>query len=382
MAVVSTFALLIATSPVAPIAFELQAPEGPQWAARAKETAAIAAETLGVRTTLSIRSGRDLGVADRRLDACRRQPSLTCWVRTLADLRSDLFVTRSPEVPTEFLLVRLLPLPRPDRSLVLLWLVDLEGARRGLRDVEPVDLEAWLLRNVTVRRRAELEWGDGALERSFERLWQERQPHFRGRGYWRPTGSIRVQTEWIPPFHWTLDGARVRTATSATVIVPRVAVGVRRLKLQDAETRIERTVSVEMGRQTVVHVSRSPIGATSDERSLLLWSGIGVAVAGAAVAAAGLLVPVQSELVQVCSPSSSCPPPAQFARTSDYFSARTSPDGGTGPMVVPLGYSLVITGGMWAATAALWDEPQVPWWMVLLGAVAGGAAYSVSEAIE
>ena len=381
---VALWALAVGAPPQTPLAFELVAPAQPEWASRDGDTRRIVERTLGVRTRLAVRTGESLGIPGHVLAACREQPSIGCWVRAVLNLKTDPFSALSKGDASHFLLVRLLPLPRADRALVLIWLVDLQRAAQGLAGVPASRVEAWLLRRATVRRRVEVTWGDGALERAFEQLWDDNQKRLRRSGFWWPNGSIRVATDWLAPFRLSIDGDAVRTATSAKVVLPRVAAGMHRVGLESADGFVERTVTVEMGRQAILHVGIDEVQPhrVQDDRPLVLWSGVGVAAVGASVLIAGLAVPVKSELVQLCRASDGCDRPSRFARSSDYFTARTEPDGGRGPLVVPLGYSLMIAGGAWALSAALSDEPPVPWWAVLLGGVLGGAAYGISEAVQ
>ena len=375
--------LMVATSVApAPLAFELQAPAGSPWRVRAREAVRTAADSLQVRTRLVMRSSRRLGVPRPRLSECRRQASLGCWIRAVTDIRADAF-SQNEKGPADFLFIRLLPLPNPDRALVLIWLVDLEKARIGLAEQRGSEAEAWLLKYATQRRRLEVTWGDGALDRAFERLWNAQRERFLMRGLWWPNGSVRLQTRWLPPFSVTVDNGPVRTATAATVVLPRLAEGQHQVRIETSEVQVERTVTVPMGRQAVLHVNAEVTARSDDDdRPALLWTGVGVAAVGAAIVVAGLVVPVKSELVQICAADETCDEPQRFARSSDYFSARETADGGSGPLVVPLGYSLMATGGAWSLTALLSDEPRVPWWAIVLGTVVGGAAYGISEAVQ
>ena len=372
----------LASVPVTPMAFELQPPDGPGWSRRAKQAARIANDTLKARSRLTLRSSRSLGAPKVGVRGCRKQPSLGCWVRLLKDARGDPFERQPAPLVEGFLLVRLLPLSSADRALVLIWLVDLSKARTALADVAPDELESWLLKHATDRRRLEVDWNRGSLALAFERLWDDHAPSLRQRGYWWPNGSVRLQTELMPPFRFTIDDQRVRTATSAVVLVDRIAVGTRRIELQAGRARIRRKVTVQMGQQTVLHVDAPVDREPTDDRPALLWTGLGVTALGAGLTVAGIAVPVKTRIVQLCGDGVPCNSSRRFARASDYFSARSNPDGGSGPLVVPLGYSLILTGGAWALSAWLSDDPDVPWWWVVAGGLAGGAAYAISEAVH
>ena len=304
-------------------------------------------------------------------------------MRAVIGSRTDPFRPQVAREPADFLLVRLLPLPRPDRVLVLMWLVDLNVAKRGLGRRTGAQADTWLVRHATDRRRVEVTWNDGALERALERLWDSNADRFRSRGDWWPNGKIEVRTNWMPPFQVGVDDRRVRTATAATTVVGPVATGAHRITVESGTTRVQRTVSVDMGSQVILHLEdEARLDMGFDERPLLLWTGVGLAAVGLVVTVAGLAAPVQTEVLQVCTASTSCSDSSEFARVSDYFSSRESPGDGSGPLVVPLGYSLALTGGAWALTSLLSDDPNVPWWAVVLGVAAGGAAYGLSEALQ
>lgn len=379
----SLFIAWISASTSVPLAFELQTPTGPEWAARRAEMVTIVTDTLTVRTRMSVRSLDDLAIDAVRKRRCRKQPSLKCWVGALEGIETGLFASEPGRKGMQFLLAKLLPLPRKDRVLVLLWLVDLEEASRGIIGLDRARAEGWILRHATVRRRIEVQWGDGAVTTLLERLWDERQGHFERRGLWWPNGSIRIETEWVPPFQVAIDDESSRTSTAATIRLRPMAAGTHTVRLVSSDAQIERKVTVEMGRQAILHIDEPGVSTASpyDARPALLWTGVGVAVLGAGVAIAGLAAPVQGERIQLCSANEpNCDRAAPFARMSDYFSARTRADDGDGPLVVPLGYSLVVTGLAWSLISLLYDEPDVPWWSVVLAAGLGGLAYGISEA--
>ena len=376
------FAVALVSSVPPPMGFELQAPKGERWGRRAAQTAEIAQRTLSIRARLRLASMTQIGVPAARASACRAQPSLDCWVRAQLDANPGPFDAPSVRTNTDFLFVRLLPVPRRDRALVLMWLVNLDTAAQGIQSVPPGQAEGWLLRNATVRRRLEVTWRDGALETAFERLWDARQATFKRRGVWWPNGSLRIETPWLPPYRVVIDGEPVRTATAATTFVPRIAVGVHDVRVRTEDGSMSRRVRVQMGRQSsLLFERRTPSG--DDERPALLWSGVGVATAGAAIVVAGLAMPVTSKVVRVCPANDpGCDPTAGFARSSDYFSARSIPSDGSGPLVVPLGYSLMVTGAAWSLTALLLDDPDVPWWTVVVGLALGGLSYGLTEAVQ
>lgn len=280
-----------------------------------------------------------------------------------------------------FVLVRLLPLPRPERALVLIWMIDVAQARRRIDPSNPSSIQRWVVRYGTSRR-FEVTWGDGALEQAFARLWDEKSADFGRRGYWWPNGTVEVRSPWLPPLQVTVDDEPVVTSTAATVILRQVGAGLRRIRIRSPEAYVDRTVTVTRGQRTVIHIDPEvDVVHASDARTAVKWTGLGIAGLGAAITVAGLVTPVQTELLAVCREDQPCPSPGRFTRVSDYFSSRTSDDG-SGPLVIPLGYSLMISGGIWFLSASFIDDPDLRWWAVLLGGLLGGTAYGITEAVQ
>ncbi|MEM7678613.1 MAG: hypothetical protein AAF449_21740 [Myxococcota bacterium] len=376
----SVVGLIAAASSSAPtyLPLELLRPPGDIWNRRARQTAQIMRRVVQPRTTAVPRSFDELGTPADRVALCRSQAQLACWAAAAA---SVVQATRNAQIASHFVLVRLVPGGGPTQVRVLVWLVDRIAAARS-RTIDSEQREAWLLSRATVRRRIDVsDWDDGGLERALQRLWDERKPVLQQRGEWRPNGKVHLKSTWVPPFRVRTDEGLAITATASQVLLHDVGVGDRRVELDAVDRRVARTVTVDMGRTTVLHLNESHTSSARDggERRSLLWTGIGVAAVGASVAIGGLAIPVDAQVIRLCG-GDDCASPSRFARSSDYFSAREENDGGRGPLVVPLGYSLLITGTAWALTAALTDEGEdVPWWAVVIGGVLGGAAYGISE---
>lgn len=359
---------------------ELLRPAGEAWDVRARQTVELVERVIQPRTGAVPRSFAQLGTPAEKVQLCRAQARLECWV---AAASTAVQVSRDAEIASHFVLVRLLPSGGPEQVRILIWLVDRQAAT-ALSAIASDQREAWLLSRATVRRRLNVTWGDGALERAFERLWDERSSLMRRRGEWRPNGRLQLKSDWLPPFQIRIDDSFVATATASQLTLQQIEAGERRIELTAVDRRAARTVTIGMDQTTVLHIDASEAAGLSDDddRPALLWSGLGVAAAGASVLIAGLVMPTETQLVQLCSDGANCSESPRFARSSDYFTARQSADDGRGPLVVPLGYSMLITGTAWALTAALTDEKRVPWWAVVIGGVLGGAAYGISEAAQ
>jgi hypothetical protein len=55
---------------------------------------------------------------------------------------------------------------------------------------------------------------------------------------------------------------------------------------------------------------------------------------------------------------------------------------GSGPALVPLGYSMVLAGSVWALGPQLFEQEGVPWLSLAVGLAGGLAAYGISELVE
>jgi hypothetical protein len=57
--------------------------------------------------------------------------------------------------------------------------------------------------------------------------------------------------------------------------------------------------------------------------------------------------------------------------------------GSKGVLAVPLGYSLMLAGGTWAAGTQLFSaEDEAPWIQIAVGIVLGATAYALSAALD
>jgi hypothetical protein len=107
-------------------------------------------------------------------------------------------------------------------------------------------------------------------------------------------------------------------------------------------------------------------------RTGLRVAGLGAAAAGVAFGALALLR--HSDQVTYCAH----PPNGAGSCPGRGFS--TLDDGGPGPLVGPLGYSLVLTGAVWGLGPLLEDGEPVG--ALLAGALAGALAYGISAAVH
>lgn len=181
---------------------------------------------------------------------------------------------------------------------------------------------------------------------------------------WEPFGEILL--EGVPKgSSIALDGAPAGMVKEDSVRIAGVKPGPRIILVEHPS--IEATsISVAVSKGQVAHVTPSfKSGDPSLVRPALFWAGAGTAAAGAAIFVYAIAAGDHQDTVCLTRdvPASMCEGPAFV---------------GSG---VPLGYSLVAAGALWAIGARFFgEEEDTPWIALLAGAVAGAAAFTVSIA--
>jgi hypothetical protein len=215
------------------------------------------------------------------------------------------------------------------------------------------------------------------LQRFFE---QALRPELERRGHWRPFGSVVLQTP-VEGAAVIVDGELKATTRGPETTVSRLRPGVSTLRLEHPDYRpFETTVTVVRQQSIAVDADLRPTASNPDlARQLSLWSGVAVAAAGAGFIVAGAVDASQNELTVACE---GC---GGFRFRS--FSTRADEDplaplDESGPLIVPLGYSLMLTGTTWAVGSALTERERIPWWPLVLGLAGGGLAYGLSAALN
>ncbi|MCC7383334.1 MAG: hypothetical protein IT384_15970 [Deltaproteobacteria bacterium] len=116
-------------------------------------------------------------------------------------------------------------------------------------------------------------------------------------------------------------------------------------------------------------------------------AGVAAAVVGVALIATAVAAPGAVRPACFPSPGSSCGPVEflRFGYTTEAevrSSAFAATANGRGPMIAPLGYSLLLTGATWLTGAILSDTDELPFWVSIpAGLAAGGLAYGLTEAL-
>lgn len=185
---------------------------------------------------------------------------------------------------------------------------------------------------------------------------------------WGALGTIDVVTA-VEGAEITLDGALVGTTGRGRTRLHDVRAGSRTLALSAVDHLPYRaTIEVVGGGTAEVQASVEPVheGAAM-VRSTLFVSGLVALAAGAAIIVSALPQSGAVATVRIDHDGS------EWRRFGD----------GSGPAIVPLGYSIMAMGGTWLVGPALFEDGRdVPWWSIVAGVALGAIAYGVSELAE
>lgn len=210
---------------------------------------------------------------------------------------------------------------------------------------------------------------------------------FEDAGHWEPYGEVQIEVP-VSGVGIEVDGVTVGTTRAGVTTLTNVREGEHTLALAHPEYAPWSSTFVARRRDVVrltPQLDERASGASAALRQTLIWGGIGVAAAGVLVT--GLAIAGQDDdVMTLCfDPSASC-------GGKDFTTTGFAPDAAptfdddvnpSGILVAPLGYSLVITGATWSLTTLLFgDEGDFPWWQLVAGVAAGGAAYGISAAVD
>ena len=285
-----------------------------------------------------------------------------------------------PEAPM-MLVVSYVAAPpgRPDRVSALL--VDTASARACAQDVFAVDGPEDCVRSRAVRVRAEPRALDDA-EAARAALLALVQGDFRGEleatGHWQPYGRLRISG--VPRgATLLLDERPIGVGPGGDVRVEGVPPGDHEVAMQrGAQVLDAAAVRVDARAEAEVRLADPDRGGF---RAPLLWSGVTVAAIGAGLTVWSLAYAANQDVQLGCG----APPCGRrFYSLSRMAKGKIEnleevDDGGV--LGLPLGYSLLLTGGTWATGAWLSEDEAWPHWILLgVGLVAGAAAYGISAA--
>jgi hypothetical protein len=115
-------------------------------------------------------------------------------------------------------------------------------------------------------------------------------------------------------------------------------------------------------------------------RTVVTWGGVGVATLGGAVTALAIEQAATAPKEALCLPS--CPSQLLKAGADRSHDPTAGSGNGHGPAIAPIGYSVALTGVVWAlATGLLGDEDAYPWIEVGAGLAIGIASWLLSVAL-
>ncbi len=224
------------------------------------------------------------------------------------------------------------------------------------------------------------------LDRLFSRhLWQI----FDKSGNWEPYGEIEIRGV-EPGYAISLDGNTIGTASSDPTRLTEVASGLRKIRVEHPTIHpFETDIDVARSKKSLVEVNAIPTSdpAARTARTLVTWSGVGLAAVGVGLTAVAILRQ-DSAVKTYCFKveGSACVSSSRFATLgydpskADVLDPAVNP---SGIMLAPLGYSLVGVGATWALGTELFGSPNdVPWIPLAAGAAVGVLSYALSGVMQ
>lgn len=274
------------------------------------------------------------------------------------------------------------PQDRPDRITALM--VDVASADACASDPFGTDLNACVSeRAVKVRPAPRLVTQAAEARAAFADLVQaDLRPALEGAGHWAPTGTVEVVGA---PAGATLllDERTVAALPGGLVRVEGVEPGLHKVAVHQGGKVLE-GADVEVARAETATFAVSALVPRSALKTPMFWGGVAVAAVGATFTLWSAGYYAAEDQSKACFGESSCP--RRFLTFEQMLDGnldelQVNPNQGK-VLVLPLGYSMMVTGGTWALGSALTeDEDEVLHWILLgAGVVAGAAAYGISAA--
>jgi len=267
-------------------------------------------------------------------------------------------------------------------DIVTATLVDTDAALAFRHGHDQMDrsAERGLQRRATLGTSFSAELDDPAEATTLlERLFTEHlQPVLEARGHWRPFGAIVVHTG-VEGAGVSVDGRLLDTTRSGETRLERIQPGERTLRLEHPEFfPFERVVEVRRRETTSIEAQLQPQGGfAATSRATVFWSGLVLAAAGTGIAIGGAIDGANDPVTVRCPDCSGGRFRAFSTSVSD---SALDPLDESGPLIVPFGYSLALTGATWSIGTALGDERRAPWLPFVIGLAGGGLAYGISAA--
>ncbi|MBI2374380.1 MAG: PEGA domain-containing protein [Deltaproteobacteria bacterium] len=233
-------------------------------------------------------------------------------------------------------------------------------------------------------KRVDAPTGDAAIKYLDEILRGEMQQILERDGHWRPFGAIVLTLEDDASVALSLDGAAIGTPKRGETRISNVPAGRHSLSLENPSyERFVREVVVERGGEAALTATlvRLPSADHAMARSVVTWTGAGLAALGATVLAISIVNAGNAEVDLLCFNDSDCREPTFYALDGS-TDEKLNPDRGS-ILGAPLGYSLMGAGAAWSlGTLFVGSGEDFPWIQLAAGVAVGAAAYGISAALD
>lgn len=229
-----------------------------------------------------------------------------------------------------------------------------------------------------VKRRSKVAVGrlGAELQLSVEALvTQKLGPEFARTGHWDPYGAITLVST-VEGLGVLVDDEEVgKTSVGSTTLVSVIA-GRRTIAVAHPDYEPWQ-VQVEVPRGASVEVRTEPqrLANAGAARSVVLWSGLGLAAAGLALTGYAIAQSA-GESGPLCA---TLPGESTDACDGGGFTQL----GSSGVLTAPAGYSLIAVGGSFALGASVFGgDDEIPWIAVAVGVALGAVSYGLSAALD
>lgn len=327
----------------------------------------IARDVLEGLTRLTLQTPRDIGLDPQVLDRCEGPRRFSCWL--------DAVRERRPEAAIAYLVTLTIHGEGAlDRLAVMT--VDVEAAQARRADVDRSDsgweeeLENTIFEEAVVVEVGQIPRGEPpAAVHFFETLFGERLGQtFEQRGHWAPNGAVSLRTD-RPDLEIRLDGRPIGRTIPGEARIEGLREGSRTLTLMDGSEKIaEAKVEIVRGQTTSVEAILGQAPRETPWKGVTMWSGVGLAAAGAAVTVWSLTASGDVTYASCADPGCS---------GSERSFTRLG-----GALAAPLGYSLAVAGISSSLGTLLVDEDELLWVPVLVGVVLGSLSYGLSAVLD
>lgn len=213
------------------------------------------------------------------------------------------------------------------------------------------------------------------------RLFTAARPSLESTEHWAPNGELRI--EGPEGLEIIVDQQQVGVTAEPSTTISGLRIGPHQVALRDPLGRVQdpgAELKIEQGR-TTLHAPRLESGPNlaPQLRTFTFFTGVALGLTGAGLMTWAALSPPERTALSLC-PAGECPPGTRGFRRSSELGGSDTP---SGPLVVPLGYSLLGAGvGMSIGSVAIGEEWSWPWAAWLIGLATFGLSYGLSEALD